>query len=217
MTSRTKLLRFVPTFGIVALLLFTFRLYRSSYFGLDDFNNLYWVQRTSAFEMLKAIINPASHYFRPMGMLFYWLNLRLFGTNATAYHGLAWLLHSANTVLAYLVLKRITQSHPGALVGGMLFASQAVFTEIYWNFGTIFELISALFFFLGVLLWSSERRSWSRAILGTCVFILAVKGKQMAITLPAIWLCYDLVVQTNSKWRHVAQILGPGSVGVLCS
>ena len=214
-TTWTKYLRWVPFLGISALLFFTFRLYSSAYFWLDDFNNLFWVQKLSAFELLKAITNPASTYFRPTGMLFYWLELRLFGTNAIAYHVLAWLLHTVNTVLVYLVLRRIVQSHPGALVGTMLFACQAVFTDIYWNFGTIFELVSGLLFLAGILIWSSERRSWARVILATVVFVLAVKGKEMAITLPAMLLCYDLFVRTNEKWRHAVQIVLPGIAWVL--
>lgn len=215
MTSWTKYLRWVPLLGIAVLLFFTFRLYRSAYFWLDDFDNLYWVQKLSAFELLKAITNPASTYFRPTGMLFYWLELRLFGTNEIAYHVLAWFLHALNTALVYLVLRRIVRSHPGAAVGAMLFACQAVFTDIYWNFGTIFELVSGLLFFLGILIWSSDRRSWARVVLATVIFLLAVKGKEMAITLPAIWLCYDLIVRTTAKWRHVVQIVLPGIAGVL--
>jgi hypothetical protein len=217
MTSWSKYLRWVPFLGIAALLFFTFRLYRSAYFWLDDFDNLYWVQKLSASELLKAIINPASTYFRPTGMLFYWLELRLFGTNAIAYHVLAWLLHTINTALVYLVLRRIVRSYPGALVGAMLFACQAAFTDIYWNFGTIFELVSGLLFFGGILIWSSENRSWFRVVLATVVFILAVKGKEMAITLPAIFLAYDLLVRTSAKWRHVVQVVLPGIAAVLMS
>jgi len=214
-TSWTRYLRYVPFLGIAALLFFTFRLYSSAYFWLDDYDNLYWVQKLSAFDLLKAITNPASTYFRPTGMLFYWLELRLFGTNAIAFHVLAWVLHAANTALVYAVLRRIVHSDPGAAVGAMLFASEAVFTDIYWNFGTIFELVSGLLFFVGILIWSSDRRSWARVVLATVVFVLAVKGKEMAITLPAIWLCYDLFFRTTAKWRCVVQILLPGGVGVL--
>jgi hypothetical protein len=215
MTSWTKYLRWVPFLGIAVLLFFTFRLYRSAYFWLDDFDNLYWAQKLSAFELLKAITNPASTYFRPTGMLFYWLELRVFGTNEVAYHVLAWFLHALNTALVYLVLRRIVRSHPGAAVGAMLFACQAVFTDIYWNFGTIFELVSGLLFLVGILIWSADRRSWARVVLATVVFLLAVKGKEMAITLPAIWLCYDLLIRTSAKWRHIVQIVLPGIAGVL--
>ena len=160
----TRYLPYVPLVGIAVLLISTFRLYASSNFWLDDLTSLYWVQKASGADILSALVNPASSYFRPAGMLFYWIGLRLFGTNALPYHELAWILHTVNTALVYLVLLRITGSRPGAAVGAMLFASQAVFESIYWNFGTIFELVSGCLFFLGVLLWSSERRSWARAI-----------------------------------------------------
>ena len=34
------------------------------------------------------------------------------------------------------------------------------------------------------------------------------------MTLPAVWLFYDLVVRTTSKWRNAIQIVVPGSVAV---
>src|SRR5438105_12129930 len=43
-----------------------------------------------------------------------------------------------------------------------------------------------------------SRRS-SDLVLATFVFVFAVKGKEMAITLPAIWLCYDMVVRRDRK------------------
>jgi len=206
----TRYLPFIPLAGIAVLLFSTFRLYESSNFWLDDLTSLYWVQNTSGAEMLKALVNPASSSFRPSGMVFYWIGLRLFGTNALPYHALAWIIHTANTALVYLVLLRITKSRPGAAVGAMLFASQAVFVDIYWNFGAIFEIVAGCLYFLGVLLWSSERRSWAKAFLLSGVFVYAVKGKEMAMTLPAIWLIYDLIVRTTSKWRHAIQIILPG-------
>jgi len=211
----TRHLQYVPLVGIAVLLVSTFRLYESAYFWLDDLTSLFWVQQTSVIDMLTALVNPATHYFRPAGMLFYWIGLRLFGTNALPYHVLAWLIHTVNTALVYLVVMRITRSRSGAAVGAMLFASQAVFSHIYWNFGTIFELVGGSLFFLGILLWSSEQRSWAKVVLLSWVFILAVKGKEMAISLPAIWLVYDLAVRTNLKWRHAVQVVLPGSVAAL--
>jgi len=209
-----RYLWYVPLVGIAALLISTFRLYASSEFWLDDLTSLYWVQKTSGADMLIALLDPATPYFRPAGMVFYWIGLRMFGTNALPYHELAWIIHTVNTTLVYMVLARITASRQGAAVGAMLFASPAVFTDIFWNLGTIFELVSGCLFFLGVLLWSSERRTWARVFLLSVVFIYAVKGKEMAMTLPAIWLFYDLVVRTTSKWRHVIQIVVPGSAAV---
>jgi hypothetical protein len=203
-------LRFVPFLCLTALLLFTYRLYTFSYFSVDDFNNLYWVQRQNALQMLWYILNPASTFFRPTGMAFYWLLLRAFDLNAFAYHIVAWCLHSANTALVYLILRRTTQSRAGAATGAMLFASAAVFSEIYWSFTTIFELVCAAAMFTGILLWDREDRSWS-----FFAFIFAFKAKEMAATLPVIYFGCDLLLRRRLQLRNLWQLLPSAVFGVL--
>src|SRR5207244_2454606 len=148
------------------------------------------VQQKSFAHMIGYIVNPLPGFFRPTGMLCYWVLLRFFDLNPAAYHWLAWSLHAANTAFVYFILKRLTESRAGAVVGAMLFTSQAVFGDIYWNFGTIFELVAAFFSFVGILLWISKRRGWLHVVVASLVLLLAVKGKEMALTLPLIWLSY---------------------------
>ena len=200
-------LRFVPFICLAALLLFTYRLYTFSYFSIDDFNNLYWVQQQSALQMLWYILDPVSRFFRPTGMAVYWLLLRAFGLNAFAYHVVAWSIHAANTILVYAILKRVTESHAGAVTGAMLFASEAAFSDIYGSFGTIFELVCAAAMFAGILLWNEEDRSWSRSILCFLVFIFAFKAKEMAVTLPLIYFGCDLLLRQNLKLKKLWQLL----------
>jgi hypothetical protein len=205
-----NLLRLVPVLCIAVLLLNTFRLYKSgAYFWLDDFNNLYWVQRTSLAQMIGHMVNPVSAYFRPTGMMCYWLLLRFFDLNPTAYHCLAWSLHTANTALVYFVLKRLTESRAAAAVGAMLFASQTVFASIDWDFGTIFEIVAAFFSFVGLLLWTSERRGWWPVMIASLALLLAMKGKEMAVAMPLVWVSYDLLGRKNMERRMAAHWLPP--------
>jgi hypothetical protein len=126
-----------------------------------------------------------------------------------------WCVHGANTALVYFLLKRFTQSRHGAAVGAMLFASQAVFAKIYWDFGTIFELVAAFFSFLGLFLWTPERRGWARVLLASLTLVLAMKGKEMALAMPLIWLSYDLLLRKNMSRRMAAHWILPG-VLALC-
>ena len=134
----------IPIACVVLLLVFTLRLYTFAYFWLDDFNNLYWVQTQSFSQMVGYVVNPASDFFRPAGMFLYWAALQLFDRNAQAYHLLLWSLHAINVGLVYWILRRFTGSHAGAMVGAMLFSSQYLLNDLYWSFGTIFEVASAM-------------------------------------------------------------------------
>jgi uncharacterized integral membrane protein len=209
-----RILMLVFVISISALLFNTYRLYKGTYFWLDDFNNLYWVQQASFSRMMGYILNPVSSYFRPAGMMCYWTLLRFFDLNPSAYHGLAWSLHAVNTALIYVALKRFTQSRFGAAVGAMLFASQPLFANIYWNFGTIFELVAAFFSLLGIILWTVERRGWSHVIFASVALLLAMKGKEIAVAIPIIWITYDLLVRKEMNLRIVAQWLLPSALAL---
>ena len=102
-----------------------FSLYRSAYFSTDDFNNLYWAQRTPAGDMLWHVLNPASQFFRPVGMSLYWLLWKCCDLNPVPFHVVAWFLHSLNVLLVYYVIQLIVRFRFAAAVGAALFAFQA--------------------------------------------------------------------------------------------
>ena len=210
-------LRLVPVLCIGLLLINTFLLYKKgAYFWLDDFNNLYWVQRATFIHMIRYVLNPSFDGFRPVGMLSYWLLLRCFDLNPAPYHWLAWSLHTANTALVYFILKRLTKARSGAAVGAMLFASQAAFSKIYWDFGTIFELLAAFFSFAALLLWASERRDWPQVVFASLLLFLAMKSKEMAVAMPVAWFCYDLIVRGKRDRKVFAHWIPPGALALLC-
>ena len=209
-------MRYFPAICIAGLLFFTYRIYNDAYLYTDDFNNLYWVQQLSAGEIAWHVLNPASRYFRPVGMAVYWLMLHFFDLNVVVYHWTAWGIHAINTLLVYVVLKRFTESRPGATVGAMLFASQANFSDIYWSFGTIFDLVAGCAFFGGMVLWMMKpQRNWERVAICTVVFLFAIKAKEMAFTLPVIWFLCDVLLREKIVMKTVAQVLLPAAVAVL--
>jgi hypothetical protein len=205
--------RFVPALCIGVLLLFTFRQYTFAYFWLDDFNNLHWIQQWSLLDGIGHVFSPSAQYFRPVGMLVYQIAFNLFDRDPRPYHWLMWAIHSLNVAIVYVVLKRFTESRAGAAVGAMLFAYPPIFTDIFWSFGTIFELIGAALFFTGMLLWQRKSRSLAIVLASCAVFILAIKTKEMAITLPAVWLLQDVLLRRPLKWKEFGAIVLPGLIG----
>jgi hypothetical protein len=163
--------------------------------------------------MLWYVVNPASDFFRPVGMLFYWIALHVFDRNAFGYHCLLWSLHAVNVALVYWILRRFTLTQLGSSAGALLFASQAVFNDIYWTFGTIFEVVGTMLYFVGILIWSKQHRAVTTVILASVIFLLALKTKEMAITLPAIWLAYDVLVRQESRSRTLVQLAAPVALG----
>jgi hypothetical protein len=172
----------------------TFYSWRFAYFWLDDFNNLFWVQQQSFARMLWYNVNPFANFFRPFGMLVYWIFWRAFGLTPLPYHTFAWILHTVNVLLLYVLLSRIIGSKYGAALGALIFSFRSNFADIYWSFGTVFELLACLFVFLAILIYAGEF-SYSRLLIVAVLYLLAIKSKEMAITLPAILVLYDLCIR----------------------
>jgi len=188
--------------------------WRFSYFSLDDFNNLFWVQRVSGWSMLWHVVDPLSDFFRPLGMSVYWILLHTAGLNAWPYHVLAWTLHALNVGLVYLLLVRIVGSPFAAAVGTLLFGFRANFGEIYWNFGFIFELLACFLMLLVLLIQTRERRSYLTISLALLLTILAIKAKEMAITLPALLIAYDFTQKRNPDRKTKFEYLGLAAITV---
>ncbi len=191
----------------------TFYAWRLSYFSLDDFNNLYWVQQQSLAGMLWYNVNPFTDFFRPLGMLVYWVFWHLFDLDPLPYHLFAWTLHAANVVLLYALLSRITGSRYGSAIGALLFAFRANFADIYWNFGTLFELLACQLMFLAVLIYAGTVKS-RRLILVGVLYLLALKSKEMALTLPAVFFLWDVCLRRQKLdndrkvWYAALAVLG---------
>ena len=196
------------------LLFFVFRLYGFAYFWVDDFNVLHWIQEWSFLDGVLKILSPSAEHFRPVGVLVYDVAFNLFDLDSRLYHWLAWTIHSLNVALVYVVLKRMTGSRSGAAVGALWFACTPVFNDIFFTFGTIFDLTALPLFLVGMLLWQWERRSLALVFAVSAVFVLAIKSKEMAITLPAVLLAQDLLLRRPLLWKETAAVLVPGGAGL---
>ena len=179
------------------ILLSTFYAWRFSYFWLDDFNNLFLVQQQTFLHMVGYNLDPFTDYFRPFGMLVYWVFWHLFGLEPAPYHLFAWTLHTINVMLIYVLLSKITGSRYGAAVGALLSGFRANFTDIYWSFGTIFELLACFLVLVALLIYTGELR-YPRLVLVVVLYVLAIKSKEMAVTLPILLLLYDLCIRREN-------------------
>jgi hypothetical protein len=189
-------------FCLAALLGFTFRLYWHAYFTVDDFNNLALAQRYSGSNILRNVVDPTVRDFRPVGMAFYWMLQHCCDIDPLPYHAVGWLLHAVNVGLLFIVIRRIIDSGYAAAVGAALFAFQEIFREIYWNFGTIFELLSTALVLAAFYIHIRFRPSVYKILLIAVIYVLAIKAKEMAITLPIILALYEILRPAEASPRR---------------
>jgi tetratricopeptide (TPR) repeat protein len=155
--------------------------------------------------------------WHPLTWLSLMLDVELFGTGPSGPHLTNLILHAANAMLLFLLLKRLTGTlWPSAFVA-VLFAIHPLHVESVAWVSERKDVLSGLFFMLTLLMyaryaqncaksqvsgvrWLGSRDYW----LAVLFFALGLMSKPMLVTLPFVLLLLDywpLGRVTSDKWR----------------
>jgi Tfp pilus assembly protein PilF len=153
----------------------------------------------------------ASHAsnWHPLTWLSHALDVQMFGLNPGLHHLTNLLFHSANTVLLFLLLERMTRrTWPSAMVAA-LFALHPVHVESVAWVSERKDMLSAFFFLLTLLAYAryaeeigdrrqeigAGARKWVRPaifyLLSSIFFLLGLLSKPMLVTVPFVLLLLD--------------------------
>jgi len=140
---------------------------------------------------------------RPVLMLTYWLDDRLFGESPLGYHILNLLIHVFNTALVFLVLNRLIEfagrwkprtRMAASLVGAALFLVHPLETESVSYVAGRSESLAALFMLLAYAVFlyrPQESISWARSLVVLALFGLAAGSKENAVSLAGVLVLTD--------------------------
>ena len=136
-----------------------------------------------------SAIGEEGHYW-PLVYTTFWLEHKLWGYAPAGYHVVNVLLHLANVLLLWHLLRRLAV--PGAWVVAAVFAVHPLHVEsVAWVIERK-DVLSGLFYLAAVLAWmrlveqpNSRRYAWSLAL-----YTAAMLSKSIAITLPAAFLIW---------------------------
>ena len=159
-------------------------------------------------------------YFRPLMSLALYLDHSLWGGIPFGYHLTNLGLHVLTTLLLYGIARKILGDALPPLVAAGLFAIHPCHTEAIWWIAARSDLLAGLLYVAAVLAHVKSRpiRCGSVHLVGLLLllFALALLSKEMAITLPAVLLLYNLLEPGDEGlWRR---LLVPGlaaGVGLL--
>lgn len=202
---------------IVLFWLFTavliFFLYRQSfqlYFFQDDF----FLFKISEVKDIKSILGFFAArndviFYRPLSMqLFYFLGNIFFKTNPFFYHIFGFSLHILNVYLVYSLINKISKIKILAFLTAFVYGTSGIhFMALSWIaafhffFGTLFFLISFIFFIK--YLEESNIRS---VIFSLLMFVLALLSDELVICLPMILIFYYLFsknIKINLLFKNI--------------
>jgi hypothetical protein len=129
-------------------------------------------------------------FFRPLTSLSYWLDLKLWGLNAAAFHLTNILLQAVNSILLLLILLRLGLGRGPAFAGALLFSVFPLhFENAAWISGRT-DLLSFLFAALSVLSFlsflSEKKRAW--LALSAFFFWAGLLAKENVLLLPFLYI-----------------------------
>jgi protein O-mannosyl-transferase len=145
-------------------------------------------------------------YYRPVVSSSFAIDYALWKFNPFGFHLTNVLMHMVNVLLFFALLRLMfTDVHSkfkdyAILIGALVFAVHPIHTEVVaWVSGRTDGLACTFFFasFIFYLKYSRENKN-SYFALTLVMYLLALFSKEMAITLPAVIILYDLIVNKIS-------------------
>jgi tetratricopeptide (TPR) repeat protein len=129
----------------------------------------------------------------PLTTLSHMLDCQLFGLNAGGHHLVNVLLHAANVVLLFLVLRQMTGSLWRSAFVAALFAVHPLRAESVAWVSERKDVLSGFFFLLTIWAYVRQARKPSPTgyVLVILLFTLGLMAKSMAATLPFVLLLLD--------------------------
>ena len=141
-----------------------------------------------SFELVKI-----SGYWHPLTWLSLMLDYQIFGLNPSGYHLMNLLFHVLNTILLFLIFRRMTKTlWPSAFVAA-LFAIHPLHVESVAWITERKDVLSTFFWMLtmGAYSYYVEHPGFRRYFFVLLFFILGLMSKPMLVTLPFVLLLLD--------------------------
>ncbi len=151
--------------------------------------------------------------YHPLTWLSHALDYQMFGLNAAAHHEVNVLLHAANAVLLFLLLRAATGFTWRSLFVAAVFALHPVNVEsVAWAAER--KNVLSMFFFLLALqayVWYARRPAVKRYALVVLLFTAALLSKPQVITFPFLLLLLDY--WPLGRFRFLEPKREPGAIG----
>tara|TARA_Y100000310_G_scaffold343362_1_gene450620 strand:+ start:777 stop:2288 length:1512 start_codon:yes stop_codon:yes gene_type:complete len=148
---------------------------------------------------LGAGAGPVNRFYRPMQQLAYTAIYSLFGHNLWGYHFLSVFFHIGSAVLLFLLIKKIFNKESLAFLTSLFWVIHPIHTE---SVTYMSGLAAPMMVFFGLASFLSyiyfrEKDKVSFLILSTALFILALLSKEIIVTLPFLFIAYELSIKRS--------------------
>ena len=151
---------------------------------------------------------------RPLGALFYRPLYYLFGFNPLPYRIVVHLFLTFNIVLAYLFARGLGATREASTLSTLLFCYNASLLDLYYNTGTVYDVLSFSLYFGALLIYIRERSTHNRLSIRTMatvtvLYLASLDAKEMPVVLPSALLFYEALYRRQDlRSRPLAARVG---------
>ena len=172
----------------------------------DDIMNIYWSCEASWGRLLFANFLPFTSEYRPLGAICYRVLYELFGLNPIPFRIFFYTVLICNAYLLFRLGRALTSSLEIGILAATLGCFHPRMFDIYLNNGTIYDVLCATFYLLGVIVYV-EARLKGTLTFGCVLLILgleaaAINSKETGITIPLMLLAYEWVYHRDALMRR---------------
>lgn len=191
----------------------------TAWFTGDDLANIQFLhgfgQRPFAMLLVHSAVVLTPEY-RPLGGVVYRILYAVFGLEPLPFRLFCYACMLLNLFLARKLFYAITESGTVAVLGTLVFAVHTSMGGLYFNTGTLYDIlcftfgVSALLFYIG-LRRKDEIPAGRNLTIFLLLFCLALDCKEMAVTWPLMLLLYERIfhrraVSHSSATKRLARL-----------
>lgn len=159
------------------------------------------------------LTRPAVRNYAPLTQISYLLQHSLFGDWAGGYHFVNFMLHAVNSVLVYHLMTQLAGRRDLALLTATVFAIHPVHVESVAWISSHKGLLATAFILASLLCWCRPHRTPRHELLAVTWLTLALAAKVIAVMIPPVLLCYDVLVRRDEKATALTRQFLPGLIG----
>ena len=189
--------------GAGAIAIFFFYFAGEAFYGgfnSDDLMNLHgaWTRGPVRNVIDSFLFFLPSPTYRPVGAVLYDVVFLLTGFQPLPYHIVCWALLLANLLLLYYWVTAITGKPGTAILAALLLSYHGELTNLYVWTGLCYDVLAFFFYYSAFVLYLYWPRRDGRIprnglLLWCALYILALRSKEMAVSLPVVVLLYELI------------------------
>ena len=143
--------------------------------------------------VLHAFTQTHADNWHPLTWLSHMLDCQVYGLKPAGHHATSVLIHTANAILLFLILRRLTNALWRSALVAAIFALHPLRVESVAWVAERKDVLSGLFFLLTIAAYLryARRPSIPRYFLVAGLFVLGLMCKPMLVTLPLVLLLLD--------------------------